>query len=126
MDRFRQILLSAAVIAGAVFGTTLGVATPVFAATTTDKVTEGIDNVGGKDNTTTLDQFIAMIINILLFVIGAVAVIMIIIGGIRYVTSNGDQAHVKAAKDTIMYSIVGLVVAILAFAIVQFVVDKIK
>lgn len=65
------------------------------------------------------------VVNVLLFVIGAVAVIMIIIGGIRYVTSNGDQTHVKAAKDTIMYSIIGLVVAILAYAIVQFIVSNI-
>jgi amino acid transporter len=113
-----------AVVVGVVFGTTLGVAIPAFAATATDKVTEGIDNVGGKDNTVPLDTFIANIINILLFVIGAVAVIMIIIGGIRYVTSNGDQAQVKGAKDTILYSIIGLVVAILAYAIVNFVVLK--
>jgi hypothetical protein len=47
---------------------------------------------------------------------------MIIYGGIRYTTSAGDSSHVKAAKDTILYAVVGLVVAILAYAIVNFVV----
>lgn len=60
--------------------------------------------------------------NVLLFLIGAISVIMIIIGGIRYTTSNGDPGAVKSAKDTILYSVIGIVVAILGFAIVSFVV----
>jgi hypothetical protein len=54
----------------------------------------------------------------LIFIVGAVAVIMLIIGGLRYVISQGDAAQVKAAKDTILYSIL---VAILAYAIVAFI-----
>lgn len=61
------------------------------------------------------------IVNVLLFIIGAVAVIMLIIGGIRYTTSNGDSNQVTAAKNTILYAIVGIIVAILAYAIVNFV-----
>lgn len=61
--------------------------------------------------------------NVLLFVIGAVAVIMIIIGGIRYTTSNGDSSQVTAAKNTILYGVVGVIVALLAYAIVNFVVS---
>src|SRR5688572_572951 len=61
------------------------------------------------------------ITNILLFLIGAIAVIMLIIGGIRYVISGGDQAQVTSAKNTILYAIVGIVVAFLAFAAVSFV-----
>ncbi len=87
-------------------------------------VTQGITSAGGAGTTgSTLTDLVKNIISALLFIVGAVAVIMIIVGGIRYVTSNGDQAHVKAAKDTIMYAVVGLVVAILAYAIVQFVVS---
>lgn len=95
-------------------------------ATTNAKnsVNEGITAAGGAGTTgSTLTDLVKKIIGVLLFVGGAVAVIMIIVGGIRYITSNGDQAHVKAAKDTIMYAVVGLVVAILAYAIVQFVVS---
>ena len=61
------------------------------------------------------------ITNILLFLIGAIAVIMLIIGGVRYVISGGDQAQVTSAKNTILYAIVGIVVAFLAFAAVNFV-----
>ena len=61
------------------------------------------------------------IVNVLLFVIGAIAVIMLIIGGIRYTTSAGDSGNVTAAKNTIMYAIIGLVIAFLAFAVVNFV-----
>lgn len=62
------------------------------------------------------------ITNILLFIIGAIAVIMLVIGGIRYTTSNGDSNSVSAAKNTILYAIIGIIVAILAYAIVNFVV----
>jgi hypothetical protein len=57
----------------------------------------------------------------LIYVIGAIAVIMLIIGGLRYVISQGDAAGVKQAKDTILYAVIGIVVAILAYAIVNFV-----
>lgn len=63
------------------------------------------------------------IINILLFVIGALAAVMLIYGGILYATSTGDSGRVSKAKNTIMYSIVGLVLAVLAFAIVNWIVD---
>lgn len=61
------------------------------------------------------------IVNILLFIIGAISVIMLIIGGIRYTISGGDSSAVTSAKNTIMYAIVGIIVAVLAFAIVNFV-----
>lgn len=61
--------------------------------------------------------------NILLFLVGAVAVIMLVIGGFRYVTSNGDQNAVNGAKNTILYAIIGIVVAFLAYAAVNFVVN---
>jgi hypothetical protein len=62
--------------------------------------------------------------NILLFLVGAVSVIMLIIGGIRYVVSGGDQAAVTSAKNTILYAIVGIVIAFLAYAAVNFVIES--
>lgn len=59
------------------------------------------------------------------FIIGAIAVLMIVIGGLRYVTSNGDPAQLSSAKNTIMYSAVGLVIAVMANAIVNFVLTNI-
>ena len=61
------------------------------------------------------------ITNVLLFVIGAISVIMIIIGGLRYVVSGGDSSNVTAAKNTILYAIVGLIVALLSYAMINFV-----
>lgn len=59
------------------------------------------------------------------FIIGAISVLMIIIGGIRYATSNGEQAQVTSAKNTVIYSVVGLIVAIMSYGIVRFVISNI-
>jgi hypothetical protein len=75
-----------------------------------------------KDQGASPAKLIATIVNVLLFVVGAIAVIMIIVGGIMYATSAGDSGQVTKAKNTILYAVVGLVVAFLAFAIVNFVV----
>ena len=60
----------------------------------------------------------------LIFLVGAISVIMLIIGGLRYVLSSGNATAVEGAKNTIMYALIGIVVAALAFAMVRFVVDK--
>ena len=64
------------------------------------------------------------VINILLFVAGAISVIVIIVGGIKYVTSAGDSAGVNNAKNTILYAVIGLAIAVMAFAIVNFVIGR--
>lgn len=63
-----------------------------------------------------------LITNVLLFIIGAVSVIMLVIGGIRYTVSAGDSNAVTSAKNTIMYAIIGIVVSLLAFAVVNFII----
>lgn len=62
------------------------------------------------------------ITNVLLFIIGAISVIMLVIGGIRYTVSAGDSSAVTSAKNTILYAIIGIVVSILAYAVVNFVI----
>lgn len=69
----------------------------------------------------TLGQIIQNVTNLLLFVVGAAAVIGIIYGGFTYVTSGGDENRLRQAKDAIIYSVVGLTIAMLAFLIVNFV-----
>lgn len=81
-----------------------------------------VTNQGGQ----TFETIVGNIVSTLFIVIGIISVIMIIIGGIRYATSNGDQAAIKSAKNTILYAVIGLVVAMLAVAIVNFVVSEIK
>lgn len=86
----------------------------------------GGTNVGqGNGGDRDLMGTITVIINVALGVIGLIAVVMIILGGVQYTTSSGDAAKVKKAKDTIMYGIIGLVVALLAFAIVNFVLGNV-
>lgn len=69
----------------------------------------------------TLMSTVQKVINVILSVMGIIAVVMIIIGGIQYTTSSGDPQKATRAKNTILYAIIGLVVALLAFAIVNFV-----
>ena len=78
-----------------------------------------------KEGCTEGSGIFQIIVNVILFIIGAVAVIMIVVGGVRYTVSNGDSNAVQGAKNTIMYAIVGLVVAIIAYALVNFVVVNI-
>lgn len=64
-------------------------------------------------------------VNILIFVAATASVIVIIVGGIMYATSAGDPNRTKTAKDAILYAIIGLVISLLAFAIVNFVLARI-
>lgn len=64
------------------------------------------------------------IVGLLLWGVGVVSVIMIVIGGIKYATSNGDAQSIHSAKNTILYSVIGLIVAILGQAIIIFVIGK--
>ena len=70
---------------------------------------------------TNLMSVLTIIINVVVGVIGFVAVVMIIMGGIGFATSQGDASRVTKARNTILYGVVGLVIALLAFAIVNFV-----
>ena len=91
-----------------------------------DCITEGIKNTG-MENTAganNLPDVVKNIINVILYIIGVLSVAFIIYGGIKYSMSAGDAAKVKSAKDTLMYAIIGLIVAILAYAIVNFVITS--
>ena len=87
---------------------------------------DGGVNPVGPETGTNLTQSVTNILNVVIGVLGIVAVIVIIIGGIQYMTSTGDAGKVKKAKDTILYGVIGLVVVILAFAIVNFVIANIN
>lgn len=72
----------------------------------------------------TVTGTISQVANIMIFVIGAVAVLMIIIGGLRYVLAQGDSSATKSAKDTILFAIIGLVISIAAYGLVNFVTSQ--
>ncbi len=76
------------------------------------------------DKGPSVSKTIQNIIDLLLYLAGMIAVIMIIVAGLRYVTSNGDPQTASKAKNTIIYAIIGLVIAILSYAIVNFVLSQ--
>ena len=87
-------------------------------------------NAGGCANAdigsagTDVQSIIATGIDLFSLVVGIIAVIMIIIGGVKYITSGGDAGNVTGAKNTILYAIIGLIVVALAQTVVFFVLDK--
>lgn len=126
MKKWKQLIMAFALVAGV--STAVAPTSSVFAINVFDGCGNGgngnaaVCKAAGTDNATSMTT---NIINTMLFILGILTVIMIIFGGIRYVTSAGDASKVKAAKDTVLYSVVGLVVAILSYAIVNFVVVSI-
>lgn len=88
------------------------------------EINAGLQQINSGSNQVSASDIVKKIINGLLFLIGIIAVIMILYGGIRYTISAGDSAKIAAAKNTILYAVVGLIVAIMAYAIVNFVVSS--
>jgi len=82
--------------------------------------------IGGCSNSETqVMDLVADVINILSLVIGIAGVIMVIVGGFKYVISQGDSNSINSAKNTILYALVGLVVAAMAQVIVRFVLNRV-
>ncbi|MBR2543855.1 hypothetical protein IKF04_00975 [Candidatus Saccharibacteria bacterium] len=81
---------------------------------------EKVDPVGNKQNS--LIDDVTSVINNVIAVLGLVCVVVMIIGGVNYMISSGDAGKVKKAKDTILYGLIGLVVCVLAYALVNFVI----
>ena len=118
------------IVVGSFFAMML-VAVPASAATPLDTSCSQ-PGVTGSDICAAKDQKLfgagsvwTNIINTLIYAIGAVAILMVIVGGLRYTLSAGDASATKGAKDTILYAIVGLVIAAFAYTIVNFVLSRI-
>lgn len=91
-----------------------------------DLTTNGTCNSGTQQQAEdTINDLIKTVINVFSFVVGVVSVIMIIIGGLKYITSGGDSGNITGAKNTILYAIIGLVIVALSQIIVQFVLGKV-
>lgn len=89
------------------------------------QVLNGIGETGSNCDSSSIYTTIKTAVNVLSFLAGAIAVIMIIISGIKFVTSGGDSAAVSSAKNTLIYAIIGLAVVALAQVIVHFVLNAI-
>ncbi len=120
----KKLLTSTLLTAGIMIGLTV----LPLATTASAQVSEGFDavatselqgrSIGGSGGV------VQSAVNVLLWVVGILAVVMIIWSGFRYIWSNGDSSKITNAKNTLIYSIVGLVVAIMAYAIVNFVYNR--
>ena len=105
----------------------------VASATIKDSLCTGVNNAtgttgagcgtAGTSGTTDLSGIASKIVNIFSIIVGIVAVLMIIYGGFKYITSGGDSGNVSGAKNTLIYAIIGLIIVALAQIIVHFVIN---
>lgn len=129
-SKAKYLLASVAVVVAGVASMSLPASAatvycPNGEASSTSDLSGCPDYEGTSADDVNLMKTLNTIINVALGVIGFLAVVMIIVGGVMYTTSAGDAAKVTKAKNTIMYGIVGLVIALLAYAIVNFVLANI-
>lgn len=80
-----------------------------------------VDKIEGGD--VSLEVSVRNILSVVFTLVGVIAVVMIVVGGIFYIISQGNADKIQKAKSTILYGIVGLIVTLLAFAIVNFVLE---
>ena len=123
----KKSIISIAIMTCAVFGTSV-LSTASLSGSASAQVSEGINtattsemkgkSIDGKDG------LIKTVVNVLLWAVGILSVIMIIFSGFRYITSAGDASKTKSAQSTLIYSVVGLIVAIMAWAIVNMVINR--
>ena len=122
MKIFTKILTAGMLMVGL-----LGVLTPAVSAA------NGINICSGNENSiycknkntgeTQVNGIIKTIVEVLLTAVGAISIIMIVIGGIMFALSSGDAQKAAKARNTILYAVVGLIVSVFASAIVNFVFD---
>jgi uncharacterized membrane protein YuzA (DUF378 family) len=130
MQHIQRTLIAGLLTLIVTFGATALVPAVAFADASTDAARqaacEGSGGTwsGGKCTTAgpSLDAIIANVVNIISILVGIAAVIMIMVGGFKYITSGGDTGNVNSAKQTILYAIIGLVIVAFAQFIVQFVI----
>ncbi len=129
MGKITQRLLPTALVLAATLALSLASPQLVFAAAK-DDICAGVglanNNTGCNPpaGSPTIDGVVTAVVNTLSIIVGITAVVMIIIGGFKYVTSSGDANNVSSAKNTILYAIVGLVIVAMAQVIVRFVLHK--
>jgi hypothetical protein len=130
----KSILTSVAVTVS-LFAGVLGLAVPTSVMAQSNEVITGelcrgpnvLDPTACNVSTaqSALGRILSVIVQTLVFIVGGISMIMIVIGGLRYVTSAGDPNTTKGAKDTVLYAVIGIVVAVLAQGLVTFVLSRV-
>ena len=128
MNKIKNIIcLVMATLAIAVTGLAATTMAPAYATTANEQAQNGVNSINPEGTSTkSLTDMIKIILTAVFTVIGMVAVVMIILGGVNYATSQGDPAKATKAKNTIMYAVIGLVITLLAIAIVNFVLSSLQ
>ncbi|MDN5275212.1 MAG: hypothetical protein JWP06_1113 [Candidatus Saccharibacteria bacterium] len=124
MERRYSINLS---IVSVLVATIISIITAPVSFAFNGTMSEGANAARGVDQAATLfgaTGIFTTISNVMLFIVGAISVIMVIVGGLRYVISGGNSTNITAAKNTILYAIVGLIISIMAYAIINFVLES--
>ena len=117
MNKLRNITLVLGIVLGIGFMAPAG----AYAESVIDAQCAQDQDLNVCKQNTDSNGLVKAIINTLLYLIGAISVVMIIVGGIMYAISAGDSGQLTKAKNTILYAVIGLAVAFLAYALVQFV-----
>ena len=116
-----------AVVAGVVGAVNVGATRVAYADAKAD-ICQGVGLADGSsgcaESGVTVQSAVKTAISLLSYVAGIAAVFMIIVAGVRYITSNGDPSGVKGAKDAIIYAIVGIIVVVISQSIVKFVLNS--
>ena len=116
-------------LASVLMGLTMLVpATVATAATQTDAKNQVCAGIGGCANAPgekSVSDVVKLVVNILSTIVAVAAVLVIVFAGFRYIIAMGDSSKIAGAKDTILFAIVGLIVAAMAQVIVRFVLNKV-
>ena len=123
----KKSIISIAIMTCAVFGASV-LSTASLSGSASAQVSEGINTATTSEmKGKSIDGdngLIKTVVNVLLWAVGILSVIMIIFSGLRYITSAGDASKTKSGQSTLIYSVVGLIVAIMAYAIVNMVTNR--
>lgn len=136
LQKIKNKVIVLATVLAAMLPAGILTAVPAYAAVNTNTIQDSLCNGSNVTNLNTpttncdpadtgtgqnLESKISKAINIFSVIVGIVAVVMVIYGGFRYVTSGGKQESVTNAKNTLLYAVVGLIIVALSQAIVHFV-----
>ena len=134
IKKIKSLIFSLVVSAGFMLPAAVALPTAVYAQNIQDSLCAGAnlssdpedcDQTAVDDASSSVQDLLTDVINICSWIVGIVSVIMIIVGGLKYITSGGDSGNVSGAKNTILYAIIGLVIVALAQIIVNFVLGKV-
>jgi fumarate reductase subunit D len=113
-----RMKVAKAAITASMIGLAIGIAAPSFL----QEISTILGWTGTSDaipaGTLTLSQIALNFLNFLLSIVGVLAIIMLVVGGIMYLSSAGDDDRIKTAKNIVTYSIIGIIVSLAALVIV--------